>query len=224
VPPVQFLQPAVEIVVDQRDRQVGFGLLALHDVNAQRLQGGTELGCALHVDRLKAHTAFLETALRGVRQQAEARPIGADGAAGRTRCRNDKTAIEETLQRFLDFVGRKVLFQRPRERSKTFATLSYRGGESAIELAVQEELAVLGIEAHDIGWQHVDGEIRRELRDVFAVRNVLAVMPRRAFPAIGCLAAGTRARALFATGSDRHCKARILALTHSHWAAPHGKT
>ena len=34
---------------------------------------------------------------------------------------------------------------------------------------MKKELPVLGIEAHDSGWQHIDGEIRRELRNVFAV-------------------------------------------------------
>ena len=35
---------------------------------------------------------------------------------------------------------------------------------------MKKELPVLGIEAHDIGWQHIDGEILRELRNVFAVQ------------------------------------------------------
>jgi hypothetical protein len=33
---------------------------------------------------------------------------------------------------------------------------------------VKEELPVLGIEAHDIGGQHIGGEIRRELQNFFA--------------------------------------------------------
>jgi hypothetical protein len=36
---------------------------------------------------------------------------------------------------------------------------------------VKQKLPVLRIEAHDIGRQHIDGEIRRELR------NALAVLP-----------------------------------------------
>ena len=69
----------------------------------------------------------------------------------------------------MDFVGWKILLQVTNELPKAPATLSYRGGECTIELAVKQELPVLGIEAHDIGWQHIDGEIRRELRNVFAV-------------------------------------------------------
>jgi hypothetical protein len=45
---------------------------------------------------------------------------------------------------------------------------------------VKEKLPVLGIEAHGIGWQDIDGEIRRKLRNVFAV------MQRQAVPAIAC--------------------------------------
>jgi hypothetical protein len=40
---------------------------------------------------------------------------------------------------------------------------------------VQQELPILGIEAHDIGWQHIDGEIRRELQNVFAVTPVSVI-------------------------------------------------
>ena len=75
-----------EIIAHQRDRQVGG---ALHDANAQLAQGGAELRCALHVDRLNAHATFLEISLRDLRRQAEARPIGGRGAGGRARCRDD---------------------------------------------------------------------------------------------------------------------------------------
>jgi hypothetical protein len=34
---------------------------------------------------------------------------------------------------------------------------------------VKKELPVVGIQAHDIAWQHINGEIRRELQNVFAV-------------------------------------------------------
>ena len=69
----------------------------------------------------------------------------------------------------MDFVGWKILLQVANELPKAPSTLSYRVGERTIELAVKQELPVLGIEAHDIGRQHIDGEIRRELRNVFAV-------------------------------------------------------
>ena len=78
------------------------------------------------------------------------------------------------------------------ERSEALCTLSYGGCQRTIKLAVKKELAVLGIEADDVGRQHIDGEIRRELRDV------LAVMKRRTVPAIVFHEVGTRASAFAA--------------------------
>ena len=46
---------------------------------------------------------------------------------------------------------------------------------STIELAMKKEFSVLGIEAHDIGRQHMNSEIRCELRNVFAVELRMAV-------------------------------------------------
>ena len=54
---------------------------------------------------------------------------------------------------------------------------SYCGRERTIELTVKKELPVLGVEANDIGWQHIHGEIRRK------PRNIFAVMTRKALPA-----------------------------------------
>ena len=158
-----------EIIAHQRDRQVGG---ALYDANAQPAQGDAELRCTLHVDRLNAHTTFLEISLRGLRRQTEARPIGGRGAGGRARCREDIAAVDQPLQGFVDLVGWKVLLQLANELPKALSTFSYCGRQRTIELAVKKEFPVLGIEAHDIGWQHIDGEIRRELRNVFAVSCV----------------------------------------------------
>src|SRR5262249_48956129 len=52
--PVQFGQAAVEIIVDQRDRQLAG---TLRDAYTQATQSGVELCCALHVDCLNAHAA-----------------------------------------------------------------------------------------------------------------------------------------------------------------------
>jgi len=101
---------------------------------------------------LNAHTTFLEIFLRGLGQQAEARPISVYGAIRRARCREDIAAVDQPLQGFADFVGRKILFQLANELPKAPSTLCYRSGECTIELAVKQELPVLGIEAHDIGW------------------------------------------------------------------------
>jgi hypothetical protein len=64
------------------------------------------------------------------------------------------------------------------ELPKALSAFSDRGGEGAIKFAVKKELPVLGIEADDVGRQHIDREIRRELR------NVVAGAPRRTCPAI----------------------------------------
>src|ERR1700722_13843656 len=69
----------------------------------------------------------------------------------------------------MDFVGWKILLELTNELPKALFPLSYHGGERTIELAVKQEFPVLGIEAHDIGGQHIDGEIRRKPRNVFAV-------------------------------------------------------
>ena len=154
---------------------------------------------------MNAHTTFLEVSLRIVRQQAEARPVGVRMIRRRARCRDDEAAVGEPLQGFADLIGGKILPQLANELRNTLAGAE-RGRERTIERAVKKELPVLGIEAHHIGRQHVDGEIRRELRNVFAVTL------RRAVPAIACPEAGTRASRLTATSLDRHCKARILHL------------
>ena len=67
----------------------------------------------------------------------------------------------------MDFIGRKIPRQQADKLSKRFAAFANRRNEVAIEFAVKKEFAILGIEAHDIGRQQIDGEIRRELRKVF---------------------------------------------------------
>ena len=52
----------------------------------------------------------------------------------------------------MDFVGWKILRQVSNELPKASSTLSDRGGERAIKLAMGAEMVpVIGIEAHDIG-------------------------------------------------------------------------
>jgi hypothetical protein len=62
---------------------------------------------------------------------------------------------------------------------------------------MKKELPVLGIEAHDVGGQHIDGEIRRELRDVFAC------MLRKAGRAIACHEINVHTLPQLRTGSAR---------------------
>jgi hypothetical protein len=86
----------------------------------------------------------------------------------------------------MDLVGWKIPFQLANQLPNALSILSYRGGERAIEFAVKQELPVLGIEAHDIGGQRIDGEIRRELRNVFAVSQ------RKLASGIACHEVSTR--------------------------------
>ena len=200
--PVQFGQPRFEIIAHQRDGQVG-GALTTRTPSAFKA-APSSVG-ALHVDRLDAHTTFLEISLRGLRQQAEARPVGVrafadERAAGTTKRRSASRFRASWI------LSEGKFCSSSRTSSAKLLPAADRGRERTIERAVKKELPVLGIEAHDIGRQHVDGEIRRELRNVFAVTL------RRAVPAIACHEAGTRASRLTATSLDRHCKARIL-----HW-------
>jgi hypothetical protein len=158
---------------------------------------------------LNADTTFLEIFFRDLRREAQARPIGGYGIRRSARFRDDEAAIDQPLQGFVNLVRWKIPFQRAHELAKTLSTLAYRGSECAIELAVKKELAVLGIEAHDLGRQHIDGEIRRE------PRNILAVMLRNAIAGIACHAVSTRVSTLIATSPDRHCKTRILELARA---------
>ena len=90
--------------------------------------------------------------------------------------------------------------------AKTLAAVSDCGGERAIERAVKKELPVLRIKARLVGRQHVDGEIRREARNVFAIAQ------RKGVAAVACRSAGTRTGALVAASVDHHCDAGILLL------------
>ena len=76
----------------------------------------------------------------------------------------------------MDLVGGKLLLQIANDPSKA-PSGRYGVRERAVEFAAKKELPVLGIEAHGIGRQHIDGEILRKLRNVFAVELREAVIP-----------------------------------------------
>src|ERR1700733_11244204 len=69
----------------------------------------------------------------------------------------------------MDLFGREILLQVTNELLKGPSALSYRMRERTIEFPMKQELPVLGIKADDIGRQHIDAEIRRELRNAFAI-------------------------------------------------------
>src|SRR5262249_10774756 len=125
--------------------------------------------------------------------------------AGRGARRSDDVeTVEHPPQGFVDLVGRIGPPELAKDLAKALAAFADRRRERTVELAVEKELPVLGIEGHDVRRQHVDREVRSELR------NVLAVMQRRTIPGIALAAAGTRAAALFLASADCHREAGVL--------------
>jgi hypothetical protein len=90
----------------------------------------------------------------------------------------DEAPVEQARERFLDLVGGKLAPQLGDELAKRPAAFSDRRSERAIELAVEKELAVLRIEADDVAGQQINGEIRREARNVVAgvLRDAVAAI------------------------------------------------
>ena len=171
---VQFSQFSVEVVVHQRDGQVG---RALHHAHPELTERSGKLLRAFHVNRLKAYATPLQVFLRSLGREAEARPIGGGRRIrGRAALRHDVAPVEQPLQGFVDLVGGKFLFQIANDLSKA-PSGRYGVRQRAVELAAKKELPVLGIEAHGIWRQHIDGEILRKLRNVFAVELWEAVIP-----------------------------------------------
>ena len=162
---VQFREPPFEIIVHQRDRQIG---RTLDDVDAEIAQRRTQLRRPLHVDGFDEDTAVLEVLLRYVGRQAEACPIAGDRPIGGLRPRHDIAPLDQPLEGFLDLVGRIFPSQLANEFRSTLSAFADGLGKRAIELAMKEEFPVLGIKADDIGRQHIGGEIRRELQRVVA--------------------------------------------------------
>src|SRR6516162_6232074 len=88
--------------------------------------------------------------------------------------------------------------QRANKLPKALSAFRYGRRQCAVELTVKKELPVLGIEAHNIGGQYVDSEIRREPRNVFAVGL------RKASPEMAGHEVRTRT---LVTTPDRPCQA-----------------
>ena len=89
---VQLGQSPFEIIVHQTDREVR---RALDDANPQAGQGGAKLRFPLSVDGLDPHPAFLQILLRGLRRQAEARPVCSCNILGSARGGENVTAVEQ---------------------------------------------------------------------------------------------------------------------------------
>ena len=154
-----------EVIAREHDREVAG---ASRDANAERAERRGQRRLPLDVDRLEMDGAALEVLLRDVERQAEARPVCGCGCGRIARGGDEIAAVDHAPERFLDRFGGKG----SRELAEDVAIAparADRGRERTGELAVEKELAVLGVEADDVRRQHVDAEIRRELRNVLAV-------------------------------------------------------
>src|SRR4051812_36692441 len=194
---VQLSQSPIQVVTYQGNRQLG---RAIDDANPKFAKRAAEFFAALDADRLNADRALLEIGLRDFGGKTEARPIGSNAAAGSALCRDDIGAIDQALERLVDFVGREMPVQVARDIPKALAALANGRRQRAVELTMEKELPVLRIEAHHIGRLYVDGEVRCELR------NVLAVTQRRDVLGIACHEVCTRTFVKFAGAKLAGCQ------------------
>ncbi len=174
---VQIGQAFFEIVVHQGDGEIA---AAFDKANAEFSQRVCQFSGAFNVDRLNPHAAFLQVLLGEFRRDAEARPIASDGIIGEMGGGENVTAVDQPFDRVLDCLCRVGALQAADEIAKALFSLSDRGGECTIKLAMKQEFPVLGVEADDIGRDEIDGKIRREARNLFAVEHA------NAFPVIAC--------------------------------------
>ena len=171
--PVAFSQACVEIIAHQRDGQIGRAL-----ARRERRAGSARRQAPLHPARRSIECgrgrpgdfpARPAATGRGLPSRRPTAPVEEVRPAGYSRGRAAASGLRGSCPSENSApVPRTSSPMRP-------AAFTDCGRQRTIKLAVQEELAVLGIEAHRIGRQQIDGEIRRELRNVFAVEC-------RAFP------------------------------------------
>ncbi|WP_249149371.1 hypothetical protein [Bradyrhizobium liaoningense] len=148
-------------------------------MNAELAQRRGQLLGTFDVKRLDQDGAIAKILFRDFQRHAEACQETADGAVECFRGpRNDILAIEQPLDRFLDLVGREALRKLAKDLRPRLAVLPDRGGEGAVEFAVQEEFAVLGIETNRARRQGIGREVRCKSQ------NVLAELPHNAGLAI----------------------------------------
>src|SRR6202048_2674390 len=147
MPGVQLCQASIEIIVHQGDGEIG---RALADTNAKIIQRPFELGGTRDLDCLNADTTFFQIPLDGFGRNAKACPISARGVRQSERPRRCKASLDEPIDRFVHLVRRKFLLQLAHDLARIFSALSDSEGERAIELAMQKELAILGIEANGV--------------------------------------------------------------------------
>ena len=111
--------------------------------------------------------------------EAEICPI----SSSRIRCSaclaDQVAALDQSANGLPDLIGREFSGKFTDNPPKTLSG-AYRYSERRIELAMKEELPMLGIEANDVIWQSIDRKVRRELEDIAVnkLRNAAAVISR----------------------------------------------
>src|SRR5215469_3404271 len=80
-------------------------------------------------------------------------------------------AVEQSLQCFPNLVRRKIMLQFANELPTAQPSFSNCRCKRTVKFSMEEELPVLRIEADDVRRQDIDSKIRRELRNVIAVRQ-----------------------------------------------------
>src|SRR5436190_15779851 len=102
--PIQFFELRFEIIIHQRDRQIG---RAVDNANAKPAQGGSELFRALDVDRPEAHPAFVKVLPDYIGSEAEICPI----SSSRIRCSaclaDQVAALDQSANGLPDLIGRE---------------------------------------------------------------------------------------------------------------------
>ena len=163
---VEFGQPAVEIIAHQGDRQIGG---ALDHANAHSVRASASSAAPSTSIDLNAHAHFLQGFFRGLRQQTKARPIGRGGARRTVREGGRRSGGRPAASSLLGFCRSGKSRSSLRTSSRKLLPPPISAASAQNSSTVKKKLPVFGIEAHHIGRQHIDAEIRRELRNIFAV-------------------------------------------------------
>src|SRR5437868_5878338 len=123
------------------------------DANAKLAQRRGELTCSGRRERLNPHTDLREIFRGRFDIKTVGRPIAGCYAVNQV-CGNNKAPVDQAFQSFFDLGRREFTGKRA---DQDFAALSGSNARSkrAIEFAAKEDLAVLRVQADDIGRQDV---------------------------------------------------------------------
>src|ERR1700734_3385507 len=100
-------------------------------------------------------------------------------------------AVEEPRERLLDLIDRILSLEFAKQVAKTAAAFADRRRHRAVKLAVKEEFSIFRIQAHRVGRQQIDAEVRCKLRNVLALAErggLLLILMRTADARLGAAA------------------------------------